>query len=122
MSAQHIPYKAGLTGAQSPTREPVLIVVANDHERRYFYSAIQAARGLGWLTWPDDTYVRRGEIAAGELHVYRLDVEATDTLNLEVQAAHQRGLKHDPSTGKWVKETLTKLQTLVQNCTGIKPA
>lgn len=101
-----------------PEREPVLVVVNNGYERRYFYSARQATKGLGWLLWPDrPLYKGRPHETNGEVQVYRLDVEATDALNQALLADKR---EHDPRTGGWLKTTAARLQTIIQNCTGIK--
>ena len=101
----------------SQDREPVIVVINNGFERRYFYSARQAMRGLGWLVWEP-----HHGIEAGEVQVYRLDEEATDTLNAELRRV-PRDLDSTGSFrpgGGWLKSTATKFQTIIQNCTGIK--
>lgn len=100
-----------------PTREPVLVVVNNDFERRYFFSAKTAVRGLGWLLWPDrPLHNGRPHEVSGEVQVYRLDVEATETLNQTLLADPRQ---HNPMGG-WLPATAKRLQTIIQNCTGIK--
>lgn len=101
----------------SVDREPVLLAINNGFERRYFYSARQATRGLGWLVWKDSPSVGKAGIVPGEVQVYRLDIEATDTLQ---QALHTVPRDHDPKTGNWLKATTQRFQTIIQNCTGIK--
>jgi hypothetical protein len=104
-------------GASPSLSDGTLIVVDNDFERRYFYSATTATRGLGWLIWPNNPMVRRGQMKAGEVKVYRLDTEASATLTQALLAASQ---KTDPHTGQWAKATIENFKTIIQNCTGIR--
>lgn len=101
----------------SVDREPVLLVLNNGFERRYFYSARQAVRGLGWLVWKDSPGVGKTGIEVGEVQVYRLDVEATDTLQQSLGTVTR---KHDPQTGGWLPGVTAQFRTIIQNCTGIK--
>jgi hypothetical protein len=99
--------------------EPVIVVIDNDFEKRYFYSARQAARGvLGWFVWPDNIVVKRGYSQPGKVLVYRLDEEATNTLNATI---HAEPKNVDPkNTSNWTKDTYTRFQTLIRNISGIK--
>lgn len=98
-----------------PEREPTLIVVNNDFERRYFFSAQQAARGLGWLIWPGSRSTNYG-LEPGEVQVYRLDEEATDSLTA---ALHQE----DKALGRAKADDKTRnarFKAIIHNITGIK--
>jgi hypothetical protein len=100
---------------KTPDREPTMIVVNNSFERRYFYSAAQAARGLGWMIWPSLAR-KHSELTPGEVQVYRLDVEATDTLNA---AIHQE----DKALGRAKADDKTRnarFKAIIHNITGIK--
>lgn len=99
-----------------PEREPTLVVVNNGYERRYFFSARTAVRGLGWLNWPESPKPYNG-YEPGEVQVYRLDTEATDALN---RALVNDPKQHDPRTGSWLPDTKKRFQTIIQNVTGIK--
>lgn len=106
----------------SITREPTMIVINNGYEKRYFYSAAQAAAGLGWLVWPSGKskvvgYYQPDQPEPGEVQVYRLDTEATEAVTRALVAADK---PHDPSTGKWMPATKNKLRHIIHTLTGIK--
>lgn len=89
--------------------DDVLIVVDNDYERRYFYSATTATRGLGWFSWPN----RHG--STGKLKVYRLDKEASDALTQQILAAPQSA----DANGRWSQQTKTNFKAIFKSF-GIK--
>lgn len=99
-------------GASPSKGDDVLIVVDNDYERRYFYSATSATRGLGWFNFK----AQRG-VPAGTLKVYRLDEEASQELTRKIVAAPN---KHDPTTGNWLKATADNYKNIFVKVTGIR--
>lgn len=96
-----------------PTREPVLLILNTGYERKYYFSAKQAASYLGNLGWWH-THTLPGK---GEVQVYRLDNEATEALNRTLKAQRH---DHDPRTGKWLKPVLDNFIVVIRNMTGIK--
>lgn len=96
-------------------REPTLIVVANEYERRYYYAGVQAGNGMGYVTFED--HVQKYGGVPGEVHVYRLDVEATQALTRAVHAEQQRLDKMKNMTDKMWKSSMTKV---IVSLTGIR--
>lgn len=101
--------------AQPVVEEPVLLVINNPAERRYYFSATQLVRNLGYMARPNEYSADRGQVA-----VYRLDVEATEALTAELHATRIGDDDYTPSTGKWLPHAISKFKEIVIRHTGVK--
>lgn len=108
-----------MAGASPTKDDSVLIVIDNEYERRYFYSATAATRGLGWLTFPTSYAATRYGVKPGKVKVYRLDTEASDTLTRDLVAA-EKIAKTDPATGDWTKGAKENFKALFVSLTNIR--
>jgi hypothetical protein len=101
--------------ARPVVSEPVLLVINNPAERRYYFSATQLVRNLGYMARPNAYSADSGQVA-----VYRLDVEATEALTAELHANTIGEGDYTPSTGKWLPHAIDKFKEIVIRHTSVK--